>query len=134
MTRGAWAALETISEYTEHSVKSRSGCVSWKYCVPICSLGMCEAIASTGTRERFARPRAHGERARELSLSGSGERAGLLVANLHPVDTVGAPHCVDNRVEAVAHDAVDVAYPCGDQLTDKLIGNGTVAGHASSSG
>ena len=54
MTRGAWAALEIISEYTEHSVKSRSGWVSWKYEVPICSLGMCEAIARTGTRERFA--------------------------------------------------------------------------------
>jgi len=36
MTRGAWAALEIISEYTEHSVNSQSGCVSWKYCVPIC--------------------------------------------------------------------------------------------------
>jgi hypothetical protein len=80
------------------------------------------------------RPCTHGERACELSLGGSGERAGLLVANLHPIDTVGAPHCVDNRVEAVAHDAVDMAHPCGDQLTDKLIGNGTVASHASSLG
>jgi hypothetical protein len=56
------------------------------------------------------------------------------VAHLHPLDTVGAAHCVYNRVEAVAHDAVDVARPRGDQLTDKLIGNRTGAGHDSSSG
>ena len=54
MTRGACAAVEIISEYTEHSRNSRSGWVSWKNCVPICALGMCDAIARTGTRERLA--------------------------------------------------------------------------------
>jgi hypothetical protein len=83
---------------------------------------------------RPARPRAHREGACELSLSGSGERARLLVAHLHPLDTVGATNCVHNRVKTVAHDAVDVPHPCGDQLAHQLIGNGTGAGHESSSG
>src|ERR1019366_8008060 len=83
---------------------------------------------------RPARPRAHREGARELSLSGSGERAGLLVAHLHPLDTLGTAHRIHNRVEAVAHDAVDVPHPSGDQLAHQLISDGTGAGHASSFG
>src|ERR1035437_5700841 len=140
MTRGAWAALEIISEYTEHSVKSRSGWVSWKYCVPICSLGMCEAIARTGTRERFAsyrplmRCRLPGPHDPAHTARVPVSSASAAAAHLHPLDTLGAPHCVDHRVEAVAHDAVDAAHPCGNQLTHQLIGNGTGAGHECSSG
>ena len=54
MTRGACSAVLISSEYTEHSLKIRSGCVSWKKLLPICLLGMCEAIASTGAPERLA--------------------------------------------------------------------------------
>ena len=54
VTRGSWAGLEIISEKTDASVKRRSGWVSWKNWVPIWLLGMCEAIASTGRRERLA--------------------------------------------------------------------------------
>lgn len=54
VTRGSCAAVEIISENTDDSVNSRSGWVSWKNPVPICGLGMCEAIARTGRRERFA--------------------------------------------------------------------------------
>jgi len=40
----------------------------------------------------------------------------VVKAHLYPLDTVGAPHGVDNRVEAVAHNAVDLADPCGHQF------------------
>src|SRR5689334_16611174 len=36
------------------SVNNRSGCVSWKYDVPICSVGMCDASANTGAPLRLA--------------------------------------------------------------------------------
>ena len=35
-------------------MKSRSGWVSWKKPLPICLLGMCDAMASTGAPERLA--------------------------------------------------------------------------------
>ena len=50
MTRGACSAVLISSEYTEHSVNSRSGWVSWKKPLPICLLGICEAMARTGLR------------------------------------------------------------------------------------
>ena len=42
------------SQNTLHSANSCCGCVSWKYCPPISSVGMCAAMASTGTPLRLA--------------------------------------------------------------------------------
>ncbi len=53
-TRGACSGVLTNSAYTEHSTNNRSGCVSWKNPEPICTLGMCDAMASTGAPDRFA--------------------------------------------------------------------------------
>ena len=53
-TAGHCCGVLTSSEYTEHSVKIRSGWVSWKYSEPMYCEGMWEAMASTGAPERLA--------------------------------------------------------------------------------
>ena len=83
---------------------------------------------------RPARPGADGQPPRELSLGGGGEGPGLLVADLHPLDALGAADGIDHGVQAVADDAVDVAHAGGDELVDELISDGLRAGHDDSSG
>jgi len=54
MTCGICSGMLASSQYTLHSRNSSCGCVSWKYCKPISTRGMCAATASTGTRLRLA--------------------------------------------------------------------------------
>ncbi len=51
---GICAGWLSSSQKWLHSTNSRSGWVSWKKPVPICGLGMCDAMASTGAPLRCA--------------------------------------------------------------------------------
>lgn len=59
----------------------------------------------------------------DLRLGGGGERAGLLVAHVYPLDAVGAADGVHDRVEAVAHDPVDPPHSRLEQHLDELLGD-----------
>lgn len=52
--RGICAGVPIASQKWLQSVKTRSGWVSWKYPLPICVLGICDASARTGAPERCA--------------------------------------------------------------------------------
>jgi hypothetical protein len=54
----------------------------------------------------------------------SSERARLLVADVDPFDPVGAADRVDDRVEAVADDAVDALHAGLAEDVDQLLGQG----------
>ena len=59
---------------------------------------------------RTAAARAHRQLSGELRLGRCRKRAGLLVAHQDPLDPVGAPNGVDQRVEAVADHAVNARH------------------------
>jgi hypothetical protein len=52
--RGSCSGVLTSSQYTLHSRNSSCGWVSWKYSPPISAVGICAAMASTGTLLRLA--------------------------------------------------------------------------------
>ena len=73
-------------------------------------------------------PGADRQPAGQLGLGGRGEGAGLLVAHVHPVDAASrAGGRVDDRVQAVADDAVDPLDAGLTQYLDELLGDGGVA-------
>ena len=146
ITRGACSAVLISSEYTEHSLKSRSGWVSWKKLLPICLLGMCEAMASTGAPERLAsyspliRCRLPGpqEPAQTASLPVSCASAAAAKAaasscrtwiqSMPPfAEPPVLPDGVHDRVEAVAHNPVDPLHAGSLELFDEL--GGKFLGH-----
>jgi hypothetical protein len=59
-----------------------------------------------------AAPGADCQSAGQLCLGGRSERARLLVADVDPLDPVGPADRVDDRIEAVADDAVDALDAC----------------------
>jgi hypothetical protein len=72
---------------------------------------------------RSATARAHREPAGDLRLGRGGERGGLLVPDVHPVDAVRAADRVHDRVQAVAHHAVDPPHTGVSHRTNQLLGN-----------
>ena len=86
-----------------------------------------EAVDEVGVA-RPAAARADRELPGQLGLGRGGERGGLLVVDVDPVDPalVGAaraPDGVDDRVEAVADQAVDPSDPGLDEHLDQLVGH-----------
>jgi hypothetical protein len=65
----------------------------------------------------------------QLGLGTSGERAGLLVSHVDPVDAVVAADGVHDRVEAVAHHPVHASHAGGEQDLDELVVGGGALGH-----
>jgi hypothetical protein len=116
--RGAISGLLTSSQYTLHSRNSSWGWVSWKYCEPTSSSGMCAAIARPGAAC------AHRQLAGQCGVGGGGERRGFLVTHVFPTDLRGAADRVGETVEAVARYAVHAAHPTGFQCRDHVLRNG----------
>src|ERR1700756_4914437 len=71
-----------------------------------------------------AATRAYRQLARQVRLGTGGERSGLLVAHMHPVDLSLPADRVRKPVEAVADDAVDALHTRSGKYLDKLVGDG----------
>ena len=119
---------------------------------PISSRGMCAAIASTGTRLRFAsnrpliRCRLPGPQlaaqtassAGHRRLAGRGERSRLLVPYVHPPDPAVAAHRVGEAVQRVPRQPIDAAYARrlerrNDDVGDRGVGHAAARVDAGSS-
>jgi hypothetical protein len=74
-----------------------------------------------------ATTRAHRQPPSQLGLRRRGESTRLLVAHVHPLDAVGAPDRVHNRIEAVAHDPVNALNPTLPKNIDQLVGSSIAA-------
>src|SRR3954462_612053 len=85
------------------------------------ALGVVQALHQVGVAGATA-ARAYREPSGDLCLRGGGERAALLVADVHPLDALGAADGVDDRVEAVARYPVDPAGPGLPGHVDELLG------------
>ena len=70
-----------------------------------------------------ATTRADGQTAGQLRLGGGREGSGLLVAHVHPFDLGMAAHRIDDRIQAVPHDAVNTLHPGLYENLHELIGH-----------
>jgi hypothetical protein len=60
---------------------------------------------------RFATARAHRQPPGQLRLGRGRERRGLLIADMHPLNTLSAANHIYHRVQAVTHNAINTLHP-----------------------